>query len=142
MSGNDGTTGTDDRSRAVREVVRHAQESQNDTGTLMALHTPDAVVVNVAGRRILGREAFEAAMRQALASPLAQVTTKTEVDDVRFPAPGVAVVSCTKSIHDGRSPTEGDGTAGALPAQGRMTYVMVEDGGAWQIALAQTTPVV
>ncbi len=141
MSVDDPATGTDDQLRAVREVVRRAQESQNETEALMALHTPDAVIINVAGRRTLGRDAFEAAMRQAMASPLAKVTTTTEVDDIRFASPGVAVVSCTKSIHDGRDPTEGSGAPKALPTQSRLTYVMVEDGEAWRIALAQTTPI-
>ncbi len=67
--------GVDERLPATREVVRHAQESQNDTQALMGLHTLDAVIVNVAGRRILSRAAFKAAMRPAMTSSLAKVTT-------------------------------------------------------------------
>lgn len=47
--------------RAIREVVSKAQKLQNNTSALMELHHPDVVIVNLAGRRVLGREAFNEA---------------------------------------------------------------------------------
>jgi hypothetical protein len=41
------------------------------------------VIVNLAGRRVLGRDAFAEAMAGALASPLSGVQTSVEVVDIR-----------------------------------------------------------
>lgn len=136
-TGTTSTAVTDSDRRALRDLVTRAQESQDDVSALMALHTPDAVVVNVAGRRVLGREAFREAMAAALASPLSHVRTTLEVLDIRFPATDVAVVSCAKTVHDGRADAD---RSTALPATGALTYVMVRSAGAWRVALAQTTP--
>jgi uncharacterized protein (TIGR02246 family) len=75
-------------------------------------------------------------MRGALVSPLADVTTTVEVDDVRLVRPDVAIVSCTKHVHDAR-----EGSAEALPSTGAMSYVVEARNGRWRIALAQTTPI-
>jgi uncharacterized protein (TIGR02246 family) len=87
----------------VRRLVADAQEYQFDVAELMKLHDDDAVIVNMAGRRLFGRPAFEEAMQQALASPLQHVPTATVVDRVRFLTPDCAVVSCTKTVYDHRS---------------------------------------
>jgi uncharacterized protein (TIGR02246 family) len=79
-------------------------------------------------------------MEQALASPLAAVTTTQEIEAVHFLRPDVALVSCVKTVHDGRD----DGAVGSAPPlrdRGMLTFVLVEDGGRWRIASAQTTPV-
>jgi hypothetical protein len=75
-------------------------------------------------------------MRSALASPLADVTTTVDIDDIRFLRPDVALVSCTKHVNDGRA-EPGD----VMPAAGAMSYVVLNSRGRWEIALAQTTPV-
>jgi uncharacterized protein (TIGR02246 family) len=129
------TAGVDDR-EAIRKVVADAAQSQSDVDALMALHTEDAIIVNIAGRRVLGTEAFRAAMDGALRSPLAQVTTTVDVEDIRFVRDDVAIVSCVKHVHDERE----DATA-ALPGAGAMTYVMAREPDGWHIALAQTTPI-
>ncbi|WP_345041990.1 SgcJ/EcaC family oxidoreductase [Georgenia daeguensis] len=120
----------------IHELVRRAQDTQFDPEPFLDLHTPDAVVVNIAGRRVLGREALAAAMRAALASPLKDVVTTAEVHDVRPLAPGVALVSCTKRVEDARPEP-----AAALPTVGALTYVVVRSEGRWRIASAQTTPI-
>lgn len=132
------TTGADQDERAIRDLVAQAQALQNDADGLPALHTEQAVIVNVAGRRLLGRDAFAAAMSAALATPLSDVRTTVEVTDVRFVSPGVALASCVKTIHDGRS----DSTD-SLPQEGSLTYLLTREDadGPWRIALAQTTPV-
>ena len=121
----------------IRELVAAAQAHQFDVVPLMALHDDEAVVVNMAGRRVFGKPAFEAAMQQALSSALRQVPTTTQVDRVRFLTTDCAVVSCTKTVHDERA----DDGAPPLPGRvGLMTYVVVRRERGWVIASAQTTP--
>jgi len=123
--------------RSIREVVSEASESQSELAQLMALHTPDTVVVNFPGRRVLGRDALAEVMRAALASTLADVRTTVEIVDIRLATPDVAVVSCVKTVEDRRS----DAVAPLPASTGSMTYVMVRSDDSWRIALAQTTPI-
>lgn len=120
---------------AIHRLVEDVQAKQSDVEPFLALHTDDTVIVNFGGRRVVGKDALRQAMRAALASPLAMVTTTAEVDDIRFIRPDVAIISATKQIADGR------GVAEAFPSRGNLTYVVVNDGDGWRIALAQTTPV-
>jgi uncharacterized protein (TIGR02246 family) len=93
-------------------------------------------IVNFGGRRVSGRDTLTETMRQALATPLADVTTTVDIEDIRFLCDDVAIVACIKRAFDGR-----DSAATALPATtGQLTYVMVEEGDRWRIASAQTTP--
>jgi uncharacterized protein (TIGR02246 family) len=129
----------DVRRQQITDLVDEVVRTQSDPDAFLPCHDDDVVIVNIAGRRVLGRDALESAMRQALASPLADVTTTVVVDDIRFVRDDVAIVSCTKTVHDGRAETTGD--SDPLPSVGAMTYVMVEGDDGWGIALAQTTPV-
>ncbi|MFI7273535.1 SgcJ/EcaC family oxidoreductase [Streptomyces sp. NPDC049879] len=122
----------------IRALVARTQEAQLDPEVLPALHASDLVLINFAGRRLFGRETFASAMAEALSSPLKDVRTTLEVDDIRFATPDVAIVSLTKTIHDERSET---GDASTLPLAGAMTYVMTRQGDDWRISLAQTTPI-
>ncbi|MEU8780350.1 SgcJ/EcaC family oxidoreductase [Streptomyces sp. NPDC048637] len=90
------------------------------------------------GRRLFGRETFTSAMAEALSSPLKDIRTSLEADDIRFTTPDVAIVSRTETVHDERSEAEG---SSELPLVGAMTYVLTRQGDDWRIALAQTTPV-
>jgi uncharacterized protein (TIGR02246 family) len=121
--------------REITALVDAAVRHQSEPDPFLALHTEDVVIVNIAGRRVIGRSDLETAMRTALASSLADVTTTVEVDDIRFVRPDVAIVSCTKYVHDAR-----EGDADALPQVGTMSYVVEASSGQWRIALAQTTP--
>lgn len=121
----------------IHQLVADAQKYQFDVDPLMQLHDDDAVIINMAGRRLFGRPAFEEAMRRALSSDLQHVPTTTVIDRLRFLTPDCAVVSCTKTVHDQRT----DADRSALPGSvGMMTYVVVRQGGRWVIASAQTTP--
>ncbi len=121
---------------AIESLVAQANEHQNDPDRFVPLHTRDVSIVNVAGIRVSGRDRFEALMRQALTSRLADVITRIEVDDVTFIRPDVALVACTKHIDDRNADGE------EVPTRlGRLTYLVVDDGDGWRIALAQTTPV-
>jgi uncharacterized protein (TIGR02246 family) len=132
--------GPDPRVEAVRRVVTDAQRLQNDVDGFTGLLTDDVAIVNFGGRRVQGRGAVRAAMEQALASPLADVTTTQEVHDVRFPRSDVAVVDCVKFVHDARDPATTEGEP-PLRDRGMLTFVLVEQPAGWRIAVAQTTPV-
>jgi uncharacterized protein (TIGR02246 family) len=130
-----GAPSHDTAGEEIGDLVAAAVRHQSDPDPFLALHTDDVVLVNIAGRRVLGRDDLEAAMRGALASPLADVTTTVDIDDIRLLRPDVALVRCTKHVHDARvEPDDG------LPPAGASTYVVVNSGDRWQIALAQTTP--
>jgi len=133
---NTAITETDEN--AIRDLVALAQELQSDPEALIALHTADTAIVNLAGRRVLGRETYAKAMADALASPLSDVLTTVEIVDIRLATPDVAIVSCTKTVHDRRS---GIDVSTALPSTGTLTYVATRSHDGWRIALAQTTPI-
>lgn len=122
----------------IRGIIAEAQEHQNDVERLMALHTDNVSIVNIAGRRIFGRESFKDAMTQALSSPLRDVRTTVDVDRVELVTDTVAIASCTKTVHDHRQA----GDRARLPGSvGCLTYVVVRGDAGWLIASAQTTPI-
>jgi len=119
---------------AIRQRVAEAETFQSDTERFTRLLTPDFVIVNIAGIRLLGREAVRQAMARALETPLANVLTKNEIVDITFIRPDVAIVSCIKHITDGN-----EDAAHGTPARGSLTFVMTKEADGWRIALAQTT---
>jgi uncharacterized protein (TIGR02246 family) len=122
---------------AIRALVEEAATVQSDVDGFMRLLTEDVVIVNIAGRRVLGKAAMREAMSAALQTRLARVITRNELLDIRFARPDVAVVSVIKHVTD-----ENEDASGAVPSQGSLTLVVVDEGDAWRIALAQTTPIV
>ena len=125
---------------AIRAVVADADARQSDAEGFARLLTEDVALVNFGGRRVLGRDSVREAMRAALATPFANVFTRNELVDVRFPRPGVAVVSCIKHISDEREPAAREPDA-PLAARGATTFVLIKEPGGWRIALTQTTPI-
>lgn len=126
---------------AIRRTVADAQRYQVDVEPFVALHTGDAIIVNIAGRRVAGRDRLHEAMKAALGTSLARVLTRTEIEDIRFATPDVAIVSCIKHVSDERETPLGTDPGRDLPTNGRLTYVMVREHDAWRIASAQTTPI-
>ncbi|WP_129665559.1 SgcJ/EcaC family oxidoreductase [Phytoactinopolyspora endophytica] len=126
---------------AIRQLIAEAEKHQNDTEPFIALHTDNAIIVNIAGRRVLGKDAIHEAMKKALESPLAQVLTKIDIEDIRFARPDVAIVSCIKHVSDERDASLRADPAASVPSAGSLTYVVVNEAGAWRIASAQTTPI-
>ena len=122
---------------AIRALVQQATDAQNDPETFIPLHAPDAVIVNFFGRRVLGRDALEQAMRAALSSPLKDVRTEVEIVDLRPVSDSVVLVSCIKTVHDER----GEGGDDLPASAGALTYVVTHVDGSWKIASAQTTPI-
>jgi uncharacterized protein (TIGR02246 family) len=122
-------------STAIRKLVADANRYQSDVEEFVALHHRDLVLVNMAGRRVLGREALRDAMTAGLNSPMAKVFTRLTVEDIRFIRPDVALVSCSKQVSDER------GEGPAVPTRGNVTFTMVREPDGWKIAVAQTTPI-
>lgn len=119
---------------AIESIVVEYQKHQNDPEAFLHLHAEDTIVVNIAGRRVLGKAALTQAMQAALASPLADVRTTLDIEDIRFLRPDVALVSAVKNVYDERE--EG----GGLPVSGSYTMLLVKNEDRWQVGLAQTTP--
>lgn len=141
MSQHQATT-RDADTAAIRLTIAEAEKYQAELEPFVALHTADAVIVNIAGRRVLGRNSIHEAMRAALDTSLAKVFTRTEIVDIRFVAPDVTVVSCVKHVSDQRDAAPKGNSGTNVPARGSLTYVLAKEHGAWRIAAAQTTPVV
>ena len=121
---------------AIRDVVTASDKLQDDADGFAGLLTEDVSLVNIAGRRLRGRETVRQAYREALASPLAQVRTSLEITDVWFISPDVAVASAIKHVSDERQDP-----AGPLPDRGNTTFVLVNRDQKWLIASVQTTPI-
>jgi uncharacterized protein (TIGR02246 family) len=122
--------------RAIRDLVARADQAQSDATVLPDLHTNDMVIVNIAGRRLFGRDAFSAAMTAALETPFKDIRTSVEVVDVRVLTADVVLVSCLKTVYDERPDAEE-----SLTTTGALTYAAVRTSDAWRLALAQTTPI-
>ena len=123
--------------QAIRDLVHHADKAQSDADVLPGLHTAEMVIVNIAGRRLFGRDAFTQAMTAALGSDMKDVRTSVEIVDVRPLTDDVALVSCVKTVHDERAGADPD----ALPTSGALTYAVLRTTEGWRLALAQTTPI-
>jgi uncharacterized protein (TIGR02246 family) len=119
----------------IERVVADADRFQNDVEAFCRLLALDVVLVNVAGTRLVGRETVRTAMEAALRTPLADVVTRSEVAQVTFLRPDVAVMSGTKIV----LVREGDSLAESFRA--RLTFVLVKGNERWQIAVVQSTPI-
>ncbi|WP_329097262.1 SgcJ/EcaC family oxidoreductase [Actinomadura citrea] len=113
---------------AIEQVVRDAEELQSDVAGFTGLLTEEVSLVNFTGIRLRGREQVKKVMAEALRTPLKDVLTTNELLDVTFLRPDVALADLIKHVNDGRTAA--------------LTFVLVKDAGTWQIALAQTTPMV
>ena len=130
--------GTD--TTAIKELIILAERNQINIDAFVPLHTEDVIIVNIAGRTIIGKDLFYQAMKQALDSPLANVFTTIEIKDIKFVNTDVAIVSCIKTILDKREQSTNVQNEKKLPKTGILTYTIVRKGSEWKIALAQTTP--
>ena len=132
------TTPSDATAEAeIRRLVDAAVEHQSDVDPFLALHSDDIVLVNLAGRRVIGKAALGAAMTEGLKSRLANVMTHNEVLNITFVDADTAVVSCLKRIRD-ENP---DAPDGSIPTEASLTYLVTRKDDRWLIALAQTTPI-
>ena len=134
------STETPDAATAEAEIHRlvdAAIEHQSNVKPFLALHTDDIVLVNLAGRRVIGKAALGTAMTEGLKTRMANVMTHSEVVDVTFIDSDTAVVSCLKRITDENR----DAQVESIPSEANLTYVVKRRNARWLIALAQTTPI-
>lgn len=118
---------------AFSDALDHA-----DADALGALFAPDAVFVNIAGRRMLGRDGIIDGHRWALAGPLKGSTVTLEDSAV------VAVRDDLAIVHVVGERTPGpDAPGGGLP-RGRtvLVFTVVLGEGGWLAVAATNTPIV
>jgi uncharacterized protein (TIGR02246 family) len=118
---------------AIRAMVAETERLQSDADGFAELLTPDVVLVNAMGRRVLGRDAVRDAMVEALQTPMANVMTRNEVVDIRFIRPDVALVVGVKHIF------EVGGGSLAPGSKANFSFVLVRERETWQIAVAHNT---
>lgn len=127
-----------DETAAVKAMLTEYVDTQIDPEPFLRLHTEDTVIVNVVGRRVLGKPDLRAAMTEALTTPLAQVRTTLDIEDIRFPRPDLAIVSVIKRVHDERD--QHHFTDKGFPETAAMSLVLTKDDDGWRVAVAHTTP--
>lgn len=130
------TAAHDQEIAAIEAVIADAQTLQFDVDGYIGLLDEDVSVVNFFGRRVRGRENLRTIMREAMASPLADVRTTHEVVDVRLVRPDVALAAVVKHVFDER-----EGADPLHADRGMMTFVLIKQQGRWLISSAQTTPI-
>jgi len=100
----------------IHRLVAAAIEHQSDVEPFLALHTDDIVLVNLAGRRVIGKAALGTAMTEGLKTRKAKVMTHSEVLDITFIDSDTAVISCLKHITDeNRDAQQGIHSGGSKP---------------------------
>jgi uncharacterized protein (TIGR02246 family) len=119
----------------IRRIVADIETGFNTKdGELTVRHfAEDGWSIGVTGVRVAGREALLDAHRTALAGPLRDQYARYRVGEIAFLRPDVAIAQkyATATDPQGR-PIELDHTMIAL-------YVLVKDGGRWQVAARQNT---
>lgn len=117
----------------IRKLVDDVSGYQKDPEGFSQLFTQQAVIVNVAGIRITGKDEIYKFIKQAMESFLANVSVKNEVVNITFLRPDVAVVSGIQHIFTKyENLLEED-------AKGSLTFVVVKEQGKWLIAAGQNT---
>jgi uncharacterized protein (TIGR02246 family) len=125
-------SGNDTEIKSIHEVVSKAEVYQNIPDEFCKLFTKDAIITNVAGLRIIGRDEFYEVMKKAMKTSLAEVITRNEVVDITFIRHDVAIVSCYKHLVE-KGKLDEDASKASL------TFVMVKEQNNWLIASAQST---
>jgi uncharacterized protein (TIGR02246 family) len=117
----------------INQVVSRAEKFQSDPEQFSQLLTEDAAIVNAAGFRVTGRDEIARVMGQALQTPIADILTRNEVENITFLRPDVAVVNGIKHISVRQK--------GVLveDSKASQTFVMVRDLDMWLVALIQST---
>jgi uncharacterized protein (TIGR02246 family) len=119
----------------IRRIVADIETGFNTKDAELAVRhfTEDGWSVGVTGVRIAGREALLDAHRTGLAGPLRDLYARYRVGEIAFLRPDVAIAQKYAPATDAQGrPIELDHTMIAL-------YVLVKDGGRWQVAARQNT---
>lgn len=120
--------------RLIEQVLTDAARFQNRKNYqgFTQLFTQDAVIVNIKGMRIFGKDELYQFMKSAMKSLLADITVKNEVVNTTFLRLDVAVVSVVQHIVKKVNHVQEN-------LKGSATFVMVKEQGNWLIALGQNT---
>jgi uncharacterized protein (TIGR02246 family) len=110
--------------QAVRTIVSDFRDAWNrhDAKAMAALHTDDVNFVNIFGQWWKGRQEVEDGLARAHAIPFAKSEMLTDTEQVKFPAPNVAVVQGTMELLN--APAEALGRCHSI-------RVMVKENGKW-----------
>ena len=117
----------------IKQVIADAERFQNDPEQFTDLFTRNAVVINVQGKRFMGRDELYNFMKKATRTFLGELILKNEVINITFISPNVAVVSAVQHIIRRSGDFMGE------EAKGSLTMVLVPEEDKWLIAVAQNT---
>ena len=117
----------------IRQRVEESARYQKDPEQFSQYLTPQAVLVNVKGVRITGREEIIKFMKKATQSFLANVWVKNEVVHISFLRSDVAVVSGIQHVF-----VQGEHLSEEV-GRGSLTLVLVKEEGVWLTAAGQNT---
>ena len=120
--------------QAVRNVVSDfaAAWNRHDAKAMAALHTEDVNFVNIFGQWWKGRKEVEDNLARAHATAFAKSKMLTESDQVKFPAPNVAIIQGTMELLN--APPETLGRCHSI-------RVMIKENGRWLISNFQNTSI-
>lgn len=134
-----------DRSRAADEKAIRGIEAQwetawnhHDVAAMVRLGTSDADWVNLAGEWFKGREAFAKSLEELHSGKVKESVWQSEGIQIKFLAPGIAVVHVYFNSHGDRNP---DGTL-MPPRRGIFTRVEEKRHGQWLVVASQATRIV
>jgi uncharacterized protein (TIGR02246 family) len=127
---------TPDEAAKIRVIATSWERAWNthDMKALGALFTSDADFVNVGGKHWKGRKEIEAEHTLRLGQ-FGQSTWTTKAVTIQSLKDDVALVHVSWGIEGDKDP---DGTQ-RKPREGLFTWVVIKQGGEWQIRAAQNT---
>ncbi|MEQ9439406.1 MAG: SgcJ/EcaC family oxidoreductase [Cyclobacteriaceae bacterium] len=117
----------------IRQNVEESAYYQKDPERFSQFLTPEALLVNVKGVRVMGRGEIVKFMKKATQSFLANVWVKNEVIQITFLRHDVAVVSGIQHVF-----VKGEHLSEEV-AKGSLTLVLVKEEGTWLTAAGQNT---
>ncbi len=117
----------------IEQLINKGARYQKDPVKFSQLFTEQAVIVNVAGLRLTGRDEIYVFMEKAANSFLSAVSIRNEVTNIIFLRPDVAVVNGIQHIFTENGKHQEETAAGSL------TFVVVKEQGKWLMAAGQNT---
>ncbi|HTF21284.1 MAG TPA: SgcJ/EcaC family oxidoreductase [Chryseolinea sp.] len=116
---------------AMSDFEKHANNHQPEKAAEFV--SQNAVIVNVVGIRLTGKDEFYQFIKKAMQGRLANLVRKNEVKDIQFLRPDIAVISATQVA------STREGSVLKEHGSGAMTVVLTKEDGKWLVAVAQNT---
>jgi len=132
--------GTAGDEKAIRDIETRWQDAWNrhDVAAMAATYAPDSDAINLAGEWFQGRDAFQKSLEELHSGKTQASVWQTERTEIRFLAPGIAVVHVYANSHGDRNP---DGSPMA-PRHVILTRVELKRAGKWLIVASQATNII